>query len=168
MCRGQQGGRTGDITCSVSHFPQGDLPLLHVSFPTTSHACDRLLTQIWRQREADHVASLKARHAQEVRQLHSLYRQRAPYEAVVGKTRLSELKRQLRLQVRVMATGWEGVAGLGRGPSSVHAVVDRTAVPEDSVAVIACWRSIAGNLYTAPGCAGGADLGTLFVGTFTA
>ena len=168
MCRGQQGGRTGDITCSVSHFPQGDLPLLHVSFPTTSHACDRLLTQIWRQREADHVASLKARHAQEVRQLHSLYRQRAPYEAVVGKTRLSELKRQLRLQVRVMATGWEGVAGLGRGPSSAHAVADRTAVSGDSEAFTACWLSIAVGLCTAPGSTGGAGPGTLLVETLRA
>lgn len=115
MGRGSKviGRATLHAACHTS--PRGTSPSCMPLIPTTSCACDRLLTQIWRQREADHVASLKARHAQEVRQLHSLYRQRAPYEAVVGKTRLSELKRQLRLQVRVMATGWEGVAGLGQG-----------------------------------------------------
>lgn len=43
---------------------------------------------------------LRSVHVAELRELHQLYRQRAPYEAVVGKTRLSDLKRQLRVQVR--------------------------------------------------------------------
>lgn len=57
------------------------------------------LNKIWRKRESDRVAALQSAHDKEVRSLHELYRQRAPYETVVGKTRLSELKRQLRLQV---------------------------------------------------------------------
>ncbi|KAG1659299.1 hypothetical protein FOA52_003655 [Chlamydomonas sp. UWO 241] len=57
------------------------------------------LNKIWRKREADKLATIFAAHETEVRELHELYRQRAPYEAVVGRTRLVDLKRQLRLQV---------------------------------------------------------------------
>ena len=49
---------------------------------------------------------MRRAHAAEVREIHELYRQRAPYETAVGRTRLGELKRQLRLQV-----GGEGHAG---------------------------------------------------------
>ncbi|KAF5835528.1 hypothetical protein DUNSADRAFT_7267 [Dunaliella salina] len=64
-------------------------PVLHVLLS---------LNKIWRQREDKKLAAVTQQHAAELRELHKLYRQRAPYEAVVGNTRLSDLKKQLRLQ----------------------------------------------------------------------
>ena len=46
-----------------------------------------------------------------MREIHELYRQRAPYETAVGRTRLGELKRQLRLQVRGLQAGRDACDG---------------------------------------------------------
>ncbi|GAX77939.1 hypothetical protein CEUSTIGMA_g5381.t1 [Chlamydomonas eustigma] len=57
------------------------------------------INKVWRKREADAMSAMKALHEDEIRELHELYRQRAPYETAVGRTRLVDLKRQLKLQV---------------------------------------------------------------------
>ncbi|KAL6759006.1 hypothetical protein V8C86DRAFT_2583238 [Haematococcus lacustris] len=98
------------------------------------------LNKIWRQREEVKLEALKSKHDAELRELHQLYRQRAPYEAVVGRTKLSDLKRQLRVQAAhaqhlaakakagqavddskmVLTLGLESVATLSKHVTALH------------------------------------------------
>jgi len=87
------------LNTTFDHCPDVMTSLMAPRLPPLSLSAPRP-GQIWRKREADLLSALRQSHDAEIREIHELYRQRAPYETAVGRTRLGELKRQLRLQVR--------------------------------------------------------------------